>query len=509
MKHSFGIFIDGLDLKVAHLVKRKGKIFIKDVFTSKLISRVEVEEEKTSENLDQSKEIFGDAQSMDDSGFQEITELEKPTNLSIILDSINHLPVKKGRFGVNIPESNVYFIQNGKFKNIKKKKIKYNFLREVNSNQKEPIEEDCFECIRKYDGSYLGIYCKGNNYILEQLEEINSYVSGKIKISLIEVNELALIGYARRCYRFQEDETGIIIYVGNDFARIIFIKGGELFHLGDVINEGVNDSSIKDTIYSKILLGLDEWGISGVNTILLAGESINIELKKYLEEKFGDSVVINYLEPEILDQSAVDQDKRFLISSYAIPISIAWKILEPENREFFKINFLPERIRRKQNALRIEWHGYLLLLFLMLMSLFILKKKVDANMTIRNLETNINSLQSEIEFENQIVDYVNNMVREIKLLEKKNSILDSLENSSIKYSDILENYSRNIQVLNSLWIEKFQGNSKNYSIEGKSLYRNRINLLAQKDSLTQIKNVKENKIRKLKIYEFEIFAKHR
>jgi len=508
MKQSFGLFIDGTDLKIAHLMKKKGKVFIRNLFTSKLAAPLEKEEEETDSQPNPEEELFGKDYIEEAIDPEHENEDDKDTNLTIILDAINNLPVKKGFFGINIPESNVYFVQNGKFKGNNNKKIKKAFLSQINETQEEMIDSEQFEYLKKHDGSALGVYHKGSNYVLEQLEELNNYVNEKIRINLIDVNELALIGYARCCRKFVKDETTALIYLGQDFANIIILKDGDIFHFGDLINSGVNDPSITDTIYSKILLILDEWNIPTIDTILLAGESVSINLKLYLEEKFSESMAIDYLNPDALDTSGIEEEERKELSTYAIPLALAWKVLEPDKDEFYQINFLPERIKSRQNTLKIEWHGYLLLASLAFMSLFFLKKKIDADMTMRNLNAEIQSIESEIQFETEIVDYINEITAKIRELERKNALIDSLKNSATVYSNIFAAYSTNIRQLNSIWIEKFNGNEKNYVIEGISLYRNRVNYLAQKDTLAQIKNLKEMTIRNFKMYEFEIFSKN-
>ena len=52
------------------------------------------------------------------------------------------------------------------------------------------------------------------------------------------------------------------------------------------------------------------------------------------------------------------------ISDYAVPIGVAWKILDQANRDLYAVNLLPAAVKEGQRMFKLAWHGYLLLALL-------------------------------------------------------------------------------------------------------------------------------------------------
>ena len=159
------------------------------------------------------------------------------------------------------------------------------------------------------------------------------------------------------------------MYVGSEFSRLIFLKGKNFLHFAPVISEGRTSPNIENTLYSRILLEQDSAGIMRLDRIFLAGESHKLELKQFLAPQFAEAP-IEYLVPRNLDTGALQQSVEEITSEYAVPISVAMRVLDPKNPDYYSIDLLPQSFREGQKVFKLAWHGYLLMLLIFMGTLF-------------------------------------------------------------------------------------------------------------------------------------------
>ena len=169
----------------------------------------------------------------------------------------------------------------------------------------------------------------------------------------------------RANYEVGLDEISVIMYVGSEFSRLIFLKGKDFLHFAPVISEGRTSPNIENTLYSRILLEQDSAGIMRLDRIFLAGEAHKLELKQFLSPQFAEAP-IEYLVPKNLDTGALQQSVEEITSEYAVPISVAMRVLDPKNANYYSIDLLPQSFREGQKVFKLAWHGYLLMLLIFL-----------------------------------------------------------------------------------------------------------------------------------------------
>jgi hypothetical protein len=188
-------------------------------------------------------------------------------------------------------------------------------------------------------------------------------------IPAIDSSDVSLMNLVRLNYDLQPQEVSVIIYVGVEFTRLIFMRGDQFYQFAPILGEGYDSPNLLNTVYSRLLLEQDNLAIPRINRIILAGESKRIGFRDFLLQQLPDQEVEYLLAPR-LDTSELSAEQQESISDYAVPIGAAWKVLDTDNPNIYRINLLPAEVREGQRVFKLAWHGYLLLLLLFFSTIF-------------------------------------------------------------------------------------------------------------------------------------------
>ena len=86
----------------------------------------------------------------------------------------------------------------------------------------------------------------------------------------------------RMNYDLQPQDVSVVIYVGVEFTRLIFMRGDHFYQFAPILGEGYDSPNLQNTVYSRLLLEQDNLAIPRINRIILAGESQRIGFKEFL-----------------------------------------------------------------------------------------------------------------------------------------------------------------------------------------------------------------------------------
>ncbi len=328
-------------------------------------------------------------------------------------------------------------------------------------------------------------------------------MKNKLSIELVEVNEIALVNFINRVYSFKEVELSVVIYIGNDFSRILFIRDGKIERLIPIINEGYTSENILTRLYGKIMLERDESSHLEFTRIILAGESILIEGKEFFEEKFPNAEVF-YAGYEGLDISALDESDIEHLSSFAIPVSTAWKMLEPKNDVFTRENFLPKEVKNRQKSLKIAWYELVILIALCITFIYFLGQYILMERKIGRAEHITTLLDKQISSANEILVKMDNIQNQISQYEQRFALYNSLIKNGVVTSRFLEDLSQNVMNTRALWLNSLNIEEGNFSMGGESLFKNRISGFVSSYEDYTLNSVNGLSIRNRDVYEFNL-----
>jgi len=324
-------------------------------------------------------------------------------------------------------------------------------------------------------------------------------------IPLIDTAESCLINLARSNFGFASEEYSVIIYVGIEFSRLIFMKGTEFLHFAPIIGEGYEAPNIQNTVYAKLLLEQDNMGIPRLNKILLAGECKKIALDEFLHDQLSD-IEVHYLNVPYLNTSAVPPEEQEQLSQYAIPIATAWKVLDDDHPAFYPVNLIPESIREAQRAFKLAWHGYLLLALVFLSTVYFPIRYVELKKDIEDKKRILANQEKLIAENERIQREIDTLTRKISDLQTAAGLYDSLVPGSDRWNRIVIHLSKGVEDIKSLWIKNVTLQpAGTMTLSGVSMYRTKIPRIAALFENATLSSVEEQKqIRGQTVMDFEL-----
>jgi len=493
---ALGICVDGNELKFAHLRKRKKSIEIiglEKVFIKKT-GKEKISQKETEEGYE---DVMG-LTDLDEGAVQEEVSPELEDN--VIFNTISKYSKKNLKTGMNILQSDVSFTNiftnfGSKEKNIKKK------IREELEKISSDINDENFDFITKSRNEYIAFYHNNKLDLLNQILNVKSTIKSGIKISLIDINEIALINLFMNMIEVDE-EVNILVYVGYEFSRSLFFQGEKIIDFSQLINEGYRSDGLLTNLYGKIVFVIDTLGFEEINNIFITGEGNLSQYEEFFKEKFPESVISKLPFENFFN--IIDESKKTEVDSFAIPISLAWKILEGKEKSFIDTNFLPASIRKQQKVFSIAWHGFIIVILIILLAAYSYRENENINNETKIIQSEISLLNIEIDEITPVAQAVDSIANEIAKIKPNIVLVDKLKPENMLHSDLLEYLSNNVKNLNSIWVNEFLASGKTFSFSGNSLYRTRIHKLASAFEQSRINNVDSKQIMGKDIFDYYI-----
>jgi hypothetical protein len=454
---------------------------------------------------------FGDISTTDSfssAGAIEASSEEGNTNASVLLGLLNEVgSPRKYALSYAISEPAVTYQEfEGDF-GLKGDKLKKKISQELSMMRASAPAVDAIDVIPTASGGLLSLIREDGLHVYELLREVKPFMGGHVpNIKLIDSADTVMMEMVRTQYEPQEEEVTVIIYVGHDFSRLIFMQGQNYLHFAPIISEGYESPNIENTIYSRILLEQDNIALTRIDRILLAGESHKVNLLEAIAPQFS-SALVEYAKAPSLDIGEFEGNIGEAVSEYIIPIMTAWRTLEPTLTGFYNINLIPHSVLESQRTLALAWHGWLFAALVALsIPLFVF--------LVSNRETEIKRARADLVQKQQKMGELDifrqrraELSGNISRYSHATSVYDSIAPGCDRWSRILHYLANSIEDLNSLWIYNLKPedrNPRNIIISGRAIYRARIPRIASIFETATLKEVRTITIRKKILYEFDI-----
>ena len=496
MMEAVGIFKDGNELKIAHLVKKKGAIEIMN------LEKICLEDNGNTHNepvksAEASDDIFGF--NVDETGL-EMGEGSSRSGYDFLLDKFAQYARADLRVGLNIPQEDVSVTKivssvNPGDKDIRKK------LKEELEAVAGDINLDKFAFLPGNKTEFLLFYHNSTLSFMQDVLRVKRDLRSDFKISLLDINEISLVNLFRNTVG-KDTRRSIVVFIGNEFSRILFFQDRNLVNVSQIINEGYHSSELLDNLYGKIVFEADAFGFEDFKNIYISGEGDFESYKRFFSAKFSECVVDRLRYEEHLIVNDALKDKTF--NGFGIPVSIAWKILSGRNDNFIDTDFLPAQVKKLQSPLAISWHGAVLILGIVLSMAYLYFGARSINNRIDRAERQTAIVEEGIRDISEVASKADSMQRELSLLAPKIALIDSLRSKTVYFSELLNYTGLNIRNINSLWLKEFTASGSMFTVSGNSLFRNRIYQLANIFERARINIVDNGEIREKAVYPFNI-----
>ncbi|MFA5833436.1 MAG: hypothetical protein WDA22_08165 [Bacteroidota bacterium] len=501
-KTILGIFIDGLDVKFVHLALKNKRIILHDVKTVNLVKRLE---ERVAGSESGGTESFDMMDSLEAGGMKdEFAEASGgASNSEVIIGLLSEFPTNAYYLVYSISEPSIYYQQFEDNFGLSGAKLKRKLVDELSATRSVKPTIDSLSYIPAAEGQVLSVIREDGLGLLDLIESVKDFLGKRIpRVQFIETSDISLMNLVRANYELGESEVSIIVYVGTEFSRLVFMKGEFFFHFAPVISEGRLTPNIENTIYSRILLEQDSAGILRIDRIFLAGEAVKIDLKQFLAPQFAEAP-IEYLTTTTLDTSEFQDNPETIISEYAIPIASAMRALEPKNKRYYNIDLLPTSYREGQKAFKLAWHGYVLLVLIFATTFYFTSRYAEQNEEVRRSKLDLQKKQEQLAENQRLQTILDSLVAQNAQFESSLAVYDSVMPNYNKWSKVFNHLTNSVESVNSIWIKDMvaKGDST-MELMGYTMYRQRIPRIANMFANATLQTVEMENIRGKDVYKF-------
>jgi Tfp pilus assembly protein PilN len=504
MQTAIGLAISGREVRLATLASHKGRVSVTGLDTIYLDTSLEyhLKEEKVADNTPNTdtKDVFGLKDGWDDKSADGGSQKQGDTNLEILYKFLfRHVP-KKTKIALNIPVSMAKYqrLDSAEFKQAE------DFPEKANSTGTESGFGSEQHLLKLADGATISLVHDQYPPFLNILREVNDFLGKKLYFGAMDTTEMALANIARSSRYTDHGKITVIVYIEDDFTRLIFLDGYELLHISSIINENAASPQILDVISRRLMYEIDEAKIPEISSILLAGRCSRIRAKAFFAEQFGYADV-DYLSTFAVGHLPVEQEKqeeRF--SEFAVAIALAWKQLQPKDPDFFPLNLIPQDLRDQQEILKLDRYGYAMLALTGLIAFLITFQIISVRSEVRNMQMKNLSLEQEIKHTREAVDDVLDLEDERQQLETNLSLADSLAKEHNAFLVFLKKLNASVQYTGDVWINQISKSGATYSLNGSSKSRLKIPILADKLGGATLKKVTREKSGQSQLYHFSM-----
>jgi len=497
-----GLFIDGLDVKLAHLTLRKNRVVVEDLASATLVTKFQ--ESRAVEEISASADA-ADAFAVPVATAEGTAGEGGDDNNAVLLGLLAKYPKGKYSLTYSLVEPSLYYHMLESDFGLKGKRLKSRILEELRSIRAFQPSEDAVDAIKTDEGNLLCVVREDGLSLINALEGIKGFIGNRLPmIPAIDSADIALMNMVRLNYDLQPEDVSVVIYVGVEFTRLIFMRGDHFYQFAPIIGEGYDSPNLQNTVYSRLLLEQDNLAIPRINRIILAGQCKRIGFKEFLSQQLPDQEIEYLLTPQ-LDTSMLGAEDQDMVSEYAIAIGCAWKVLEPENKHLYKINLLPSEVREGQRVFKLAWHGYLLLVLLFGFTLLFTMQITQKNKEISELRSQLTLKESQRAENLTLSNSIMALEEQLGRYRASLALYDSLVPGSERWSKVLTQLSHGVEDLNSIWLTDFNGTEAGaVNLNGYAVYRTRIPRLSTLFESALLQEVTVQSIREQTVYRYKI-----
>ncbi len=487
MKPIVCIYSEGLELKLAILERVKEKILIQKYFTVSTIGAPAVD------NTGEPGDFTDDSLLQDDLSFESLDSTEPDsieTEVSEIAAKLVDYDLTKAQFIPVITDPHVTFhIYEGLLEKDKKKTIE-KIIKEIQDSKGILIAKDQIDFISLDEKTHLCVFTEPDVAGANLVNSIAAY-SGKryYKIHSIKSAEVALANFVSKTTKFFPEDFSLIIYIGKEFSKLIFLEGQNLKHIGATLDIGTQNLHTYDVYFSKILLEMENGGIPRLDNVVICGDDRSENLVLSFYGTFPEANV-SELKFDMFDILAIPEEERIEVSSYSIPIAAAYEYYAEEDKELSGINILPKYIVENQKFLQFGWHSFAILPLLFIATVYFTIVILSNYQEVKELDNKIVGLEQMAVQNQSILSQMTPISERIASFDNTQSILDSALAGTEVWGRAFEKISNFVERRRNFWVSHLETKNDNeILIKGYSLSRNVLTEFSEYSNSSILQNV--------------------
>jgi hypothetical protein len=503
MKPLVCIYCEGNDTKLAVINKEsegsKPKV-LKTASVSLIQSSTELEAEASGFKIE--------GEALDMEGLEESASIKSDTDTSSMAEistALKDFNLSKHLFIPALTEPAIYYHLFEGARPPKPNKLKQEIINEILDSKNISVEKDSLDFIELSDKALLSVFTVGDVGCVNLINSLAQHEGKRnYKVPTIKSSDVSLAYYVAKRKKFFPDDHSLIVYIGKEYSKLIFLQGRKLKHIGTTLDIGTQNLHTYDVYFSKILLEMENGGISSLDNIIVCGEDDSENLILSFYGTFPEANV-SRLEFDDFDLSALDEETKEKFSSFSIPVSIATDYLDELSKEHSGINILPKRLREEQKVFQFSWHGYAMLPILFAVAFFITQEILKNNKKMNEMDKEITEKTILMRQNQEILSKIAGIEGKISSFDQTQAILDSATVGTGIWKEIISQISNFCGSNNNLWLSKMsKGEGNEVFAEGYSLYRNSLTDFAYSIENAVLKSMLYEELRERSAYKFNL-----
>lgn len=497
MKKYVGVFIDGPETKVAIVSKTSGGLKLEDIVTFGLKGSPQdfFGPPKTEFEVDSDTILFEPADESEE-------QLEEPMLSNVLSSKVRN--IKDIVFVPVVTEPQVSYLILNNVPKLKEKELKQFIIDKWLESKVSSIDEKNLRYYKYNEDTYLTIYINEEYPVLKEIEKFARFWKMRMpRIPFISGGDICLASYVLNKYNIQPDKNYLIVHIGIDSSRIIFISNKTIKHISSYLGIGIQTSGFHDIIISKINLEMDNVQISEIDKIFLAGEVVEttVQLTFYGSFPLAEIEVIKF---DDLDVSSLPEDKRAQVPVYAFCIAPLFFMLRKDKSRIPFVNLLPYDLIEAQKIFKLSPVGYALLFLIFVAVVFFTQKYITNNKKIQVLDTEIRSKQLLIAENAELVNRVNQLSQRIDAGLRIQRTIDTLILGAERWTEILLKIHEYQPDKRRIWLTSFAATDEEVKITGVGINKYTIPDFSDHLDKALLKSMMSQELREREINRFEI-----
>lgn len=496
MKIYAGIFQDGLEIKLAFLKKTGKKLSVQ-----KLLS---------VPSGDKHPILVGSSvnTNFDDENL-ELDDLRESTQQQTFLNQIlEFYQLENLKFVPVITEPQVSYLVYNPNTSKKTNEIKFELRKLWKENNNLDIPASKIDFIEYKNHSLISTVIHEEIPILKELNELATFAETKsLEILSLRSGDISLINYVQRQYSPSKGEIFLVIYIGVDTVRLIFIKDGKIHHINRYLSLNYERSGLVGFISSKIVLEMEYAEITEISNILLTGE-VNDEIISAFRQNFP-FINVETLKLEAFDLSHLSDEEKIRLQSFSFPLLAVFDEVYPYKEIRKDLEFQSKKLSSISLIKRIDFVSTFLFIFLILIISFSINKYIERNEHLQKVKAQVSKLETIKTSSPEELIKVDSLNKQYEILNSYYSQTDEFLKNQILWTDQLLTISSFQPKKNRMWLTSIvvdEQNPNKLNIKGLSIDRGKIPEFMATLNEAELKNIYVYEIRSKKIFLFEIVA---
>ena len=502
MKTIACIYCEGNDTKLAVIAQEKGESRLKVLSTAS----VDVVGNKTELKPTAGFNLEGEGLQLEgvDAESSATSDVDAPS-IGALGAALNGINLNSLEFVPALTEPAIYYHPFDGKKDLKGAKLVEAILSDIRLSKSVNVDKENMDFIELADGSLLSAFIDGPVACVNLVNNIAGFFGKKFfKVPTIKSSDIALAYYVAKRKKFFPDDQSLVVYIGKEYSKLIFLQGRKLKHIGSTLDIGTTNLHTYDVYFSKILLEMENGGITSLDNIIVCGEDDSENLILSFYGTFPEANV-SRLEFDDLDLSQLNDEAKAKFSSFSVPIATATEFFDELAKEHKGINILPKYISEEQKFFQFSWHSFAVLPLLFIAAFLLTLKMLQNGKELSSLDNDIKEKNIIIRQNQETLTKISELEGKISSFGQTQAILDSAAVGTGVWKNVLKDVSGFCGSKQNIWISKLaRENSNSVVIEGYSLSKYSPTDLAYSLETARLNSMMNEALREKNAYKYNL-----